>query len=245
MKKIQLFDFKGHEVGTMTDENGNPWFLAKNVCAVLGLGNVSRALHGNEASGHVGLDDDEKLTYRIGISGQTRNVWCVNESGLYALVFKSHHADAKTFRKHVTSVILPALRQTGTYTLKNQLLPAPRLWEKTFPAEFMRNVMKLYGYKYDPKKGTPSFIGHFINDYVYNTLDKGLSKALKAARTTFAGEDEVGFLHQFLADPAREALQGHIMVLNGLAAGSANIDGFKQLYERAFTHRNQLEMYLR
>lgn len=238
MKKLQLFEFETSEIRTLADENGNPWLVAKDVCAVLGYSKYRDAIASR-------TDADERMSIKLDTLGGKQSMTFINESGFYALVFGSSKPNAKAFRKFVTSTVLPALRKTGTYSLKASLLPAPRQWEKTFPAEFMRNVLKLYGYKYDAKKGTPSFIGHFINEYVYNTLDKGLSKALKSARATFAGDDEVAFLHQFLADPAREALQNHIMVLNGLAAGSATIDGFKQLYERAFTHRNQLEMYLR
>ena len=239
MKKVQLFEFNNAQVRTLTDEDGNPWFVARDVCRVLGYKKSAPAVVG----AHCRPKGCTKMV--LPSSGGNQSMVLINEGNLYRLVGKSEMPDAERFEEWVFDEVLPALRKTGTYSLKSQLLPAPRQWEKTFPAEFMRNVLKLYGYKYDPKKGTPQFVGHFINEYVYNTLDRGLSKALKAARSTFAGEDEVAFLHQFLADPAREALQNHIMVLNGLAAGSATIDGFKQLYERAFTHRSQLEMYLR
>jgi len=238
MKKLQLFAFQGHEVRSLMDESGNPWLAAKDVAAALGI-----KWNGNDTL--KAIRADWKLTMELADSGQKRRVLFINEAAMYKLAFRSDKPEADAFTEWVASEVLPTLRKTGTYSLKANLLPAPRQWEKTFPAEFMRNVLKLYGYKYDPKKGTPSFVGHFINEYVYNTLDKGLSKALKSAKATFGGDDEIAFLHQFLADPAREALQNHIMVLNGLAAGSATIDGFKQLYERAFTHRNQLEMYLR
>jgi prophage antirepressor-like protein len=239
MKTVQLFTFQGHDVRSLTDENGNPWFAAKDVFAGLDI-----KWSGKKVS-LAPIKEQWQLVLKLKTPGGMQATTFINEAAMYKLAFRSNKPEAELFTDWVASEVLPALRKTGTFSLKSQLLPAPRMWEKTFPAEFMRNVLKLYGLKYDPKKGTPSFLGHFINEYVYNTLDRGLGKALKLARSTYGGDDEVAFLHQFLAEPAREALQNHIMVLNGLAAGSATIEGFKMLYERAFTHRNQLEMYLR
>lgn len=89
--------------------NGQPYFVAVEVCEILGLDQVTRAIES--------LDDDEKLTLPIVRAGQTRNVNCVSESGLYALIFKSRKPEAKAFRKWVTSEVLPTLRRTGRYDM--------------------------------------------------------------------------------------------------------------------------------
>jgi len=85
----------------------NPLFVAADVCRILDLENVTRALDG--------IDDDEKgVTIGKTLGGdQSMNV--VTESGLYALVFKSRKPEAKAFRKWVTSEVLPAIRKTGAY----------------------------------------------------------------------------------------------------------------------------------
>lgn len=107
------FAFGEHLVRSMLDETGNPWFVAKDVCRVLELENVTKALYS--------LDDDEKITLtnskgnpRAGIPHQ---YVLISESGLYALVFRSRKPEAKAFSKWVRAEVLPTLRKTGTYTM--------------------------------------------------------------------------------------------------------------------------------
>ncbi len=90
--------------------NSEPCFVAKDICDALCLKDTEVALRK--------LDDDEKLMRKMYVSGQNRNVWCVNESGLYNLIFRSNKPEAKAFRKWVTSEVLPSLRQTGKYELR-------------------------------------------------------------------------------------------------------------------------------
>lgn len=82
--------------------DGESWFVAKDVCKLLGIVN-----HRNAVSR---LDDDEKLTGEIFQSGQGCQMWFVNESGLYHLIFQSRKSEAKKFRKWVTGEVLPKLR---------------------------------------------------------------------------------------------------------------------------------------
>ena len=95
------------------DDKGEVWFVAKDVCNALGYNNVAMALQK--------LDNDEKLISKIFISGQKRDVWMINESGLYALILRSNKPGAKKFRKWVTSEVLPALRKYGTYSLPKKV----------------------------------------------------------------------------------------------------------------------------
>ena len=89
-----------------------PWFVGKDVCDVLGLQNNRQAIRE--------LDDDEKLMYKIYTSGQNRDTWLISESGLYALIFRSSKPYAKTFRKWVTSEVIPSLLKKGYYGMNNQ-----------------------------------------------------------------------------------------------------------------------------
>ena len=76
----------------------------------------------NALKAHV--DEEDKLTWRITTSGQARNMTVINESGVYALVFSSKLANAKQFKRWVTSEVLPALRKTGSYSMSiPQTLP--------------------------------------------------------------------------------------------------------------------------
>ncbi len=101
------FDFNSQQIRTISIEN-SPWFVAKDVCDILEIVNVSQAC--------ANLDADEKLLYTLHTSGQNRETTFINESGLYALILRSNKPQAKVFRKWVTSEVLPAIRKTGGYS---------------------------------------------------------------------------------------------------------------------------------
>jgi len=116
-KDMVLFDFNDHLVRVNIDESGNPWWIAKDVCDVLGLEHITNTLSK--------LDDDEKLTVKILQSGQNRNMWLINESGLYTLVLRSNKPEAKAFKKWVTSEVLPSIRKTGGYSAEKTMSDIP------------------------------------------------------------------------------------------------------------------------
>lgn len=110
---MQVFTWNESDVrvrGEIID--GNPWLMAKDLCDYLELNDVSKALER--------LDDDEKLTRKVFVSGQMRSMWLVNESGTYALILRSNKPKARGFRKWITNELLPTLRKTGRYELKPQ-----------------------------------------------------------------------------------------------------------------------------
>lgn len=106
--EIQRFEFKGASLRTLTDEAGEPWFVAKDVCDVLGYTNASKAI-----SDHV--DSEDKLNNESLSSLGQRGGWLVNESGLYSLVLSSKLPTAKEFKRWVTHEVLPSIRRTGGY----------------------------------------------------------------------------------------------------------------------------------
>lgn len=110
MNEVQLFNFENHEVRSLLI-NSEPWFVGKDVADVLGYKNTKDAL-----AKHV--DDEDKLGSQIATSGQNRNMTIINESGLYSLVLSSKLPSAKKFKRWVTSEVLPALRKTGQYQVK-------------------------------------------------------------------------------------------------------------------------------
>ena len=105
---LLLLSFKGCAVRTVIIGN-MPWFVAKDVCEVLELSDVSMSV--------AKLDDDEKLVQKLFVSGQNRDMIIVNESGLYTLIMRSNKPEARSFRKWVTSEVLPSIRATGQYTM--------------------------------------------------------------------------------------------------------------------------------
>lgn len=88
--------------------NGDPWFLAGDVCAHLDLANVGQAI--------AGLDEDERgsITIADGTPGNPNRA-IVSEAGLYALALRSRKPEAATFRRWVTHEVLPSIRKTGGY----------------------------------------------------------------------------------------------------------------------------------
>lgn len=107
------FAFEDNLVRTILDENNEPWFVAKDVCRVLGIEWKGSATMGP-------LDDDEKDMVTLSTSGGDQELLVVSESGLYALVFRSRKPQAREFSRWVRKEVMPALRRTGTYTLAEQ-----------------------------------------------------------------------------------------------------------------------------
>lgn len=108
MNAMTVFrDERFGEVRTATI-NGEPWFVGKDVAEMLGYQNGSR-----DINRHVDEEDRNMITVNDG--RQNRDVIIINESGLYSLILSSKLPQAKEFKRWVTSVILPALRRTGSY----------------------------------------------------------------------------------------------------------------------------------
>jgi prophage antirepressor-like protein len=102
--------FSNPEFGDIRTEvvDGEPWFVGKDVAEALGYRNPQKALRDH-------VDDDDKLTERIVLSGQGREAILISESGVYALIFGSKLESAKRFKHWVTSEVLPSIRKTGNY----------------------------------------------------------------------------------------------------------------------------------
>ena len=107
MTTISAYNFDGAAVRTTTGADGEPWFVAADVCAALGIANSRDAV--------ARLDDDEKGVATTDTLGGAQQLATVNESGLYSLILTSRKAEAKRFKKWITSEVLPSIRKTGTY----------------------------------------------------------------------------------------------------------------------------------
>lgn len=111
MNELQVF--KNQEFGSVRTLtlNDEPWFIGKDVAEALGYSNSRNAV-----PKHVSKEDS--LRTQIEYAGQRREVTIINESGLYALIFGSKLESAQKFKRWVTSEVLPALRKTGQYQVK-------------------------------------------------------------------------------------------------------------------------------
>ncbi len=123
-------------------KNGEPWFMGKDICQVLGISNHKDALGR--------LDDDER--YGVGITdpiGRQQEATFVNESGLYSLIMQSRKPAAKAFRKWVTSEVLPSIRKYGFYVAPDSVLTKKQReqMEKAFYKELGKYITREDRYK--------------------------------------------------------------------------------------------------
>lgn len=106
MNEMQVFNFESDKVRVVVRE-GEPWFVAKDVCKVLKLDNPRSTI--------ALLDDDEKGVHNMDTLGGNQSMTVVTESGLYSLILRSRKPEAKRFKKWITSEVLPSIRKHGAY----------------------------------------------------------------------------------------------------------------------------------
>lgn len=116
MNEMQIFEREEFGQIRTTTIDGEPWFVAADVCRALEHSNVSSALER--------LDDDERSKLNLGRQGETN---IVNEPGLYTLVLGSRKPEAKAFKRWITHEVLPSIRKTGAYATDSRLMEAAQL----------------------------------------------------------------------------------------------------------------------
>lgn len=107
--EVQVWNYESSEIRTV-QVNGEPWFVLADVCKVLELSSPHKVAER--------LDGDEKGRNQIPTLGGVQEMAVVNESGLYTVILRSDKPQAKPFRKWVTSVVLPSIRKTGSYSVQ-------------------------------------------------------------------------------------------------------------------------------
>lgn len=177
MNELQIFNSEEFgEIRTVTIEN-EIYFVGKDVAVSLGYKDTSDALKKHVA-------DEDKLTRCFADSGQNRQMYIINESGLYALIFGSKLESAKRFKHWVTSEVLPTIRKTGGYRkpmstaeqIKLLALGNTELNERVSDVEkkidSLENDMPLYGCEIDDIK-------NHVNRKVVNVLGGKTSEAYR------------------------------------------------------------------
>lgn len=119
MSQIVAFDFESQNVRVVVGQDGEPWFVAADVCAALTIDNHRNVI--------ARLDDDEKGVHSMDTLGGKQELAVINESGLYSLILTSRKPEAKRFKRWVTHEVLPSIRKTGGYAVPGLItsLPAP------------------------------------------------------------------------------------------------------------------------
>lgn len=140
MSNTLVFTFEDTSLSILGD-NLNPLFIVQQICAVLGYSNPRKAI-----SDHCDAEDICKV--EVQTKGGKQLVNCVNESGLYALIFGSKLPKAKQFKRWVTNEVLPAIRKQGCYSAQEQdnaLISNEQQYELS--SRVMRKTHALFGNK--------------------------------------------------------------------------------------------------
>lgn len=108
--KLMVFENEAFGKVRTLNLNGEPWFVAADVCSVLDLSNPTIAVSR--------LDEDERAKFNLGRQGDAT---IVNEPGLYTLVLGSRKPEAKAFKRWITHEVLPNIRKHGVYITDEKL----------------------------------------------------------------------------------------------------------------------------
>lgn len=125
MNELQIFNNPEFGEIRAIEIDGEPWFVGKDVAAALGYKDTVNALKAH-------VDEEDKGGWRIATPSGEQQMVTINESGVYSLIFSSKLPKAKTFKRWVTSEVLPSIRKTGAYLspeLAESLADLPAMME--------------------------------------------------------------------------------------------------------------------
>lgn len=175
MSDIEQYQFGGREIRVL-DLDGEPWWVARDVCAILGYDHTPSAMRR--------LDEDEYSQFtpnvRQGHTGPPpRPMTIVNEAGLYALILGSAKPEAKAFKRWVTHDVLPSIRRTGGYQVAPvsvEVIVRTALAEMAHNEHVVPAAARILSFKRwrKPEKG--------IRAFVQLTLDLGVAPGIETKR---------------------------------------------------------------
>lgn len=143
MNELKIFDYGETPIRVM-EIDGAPWWVAKDVCDVLGYSNSRKAVED-----HVDDEDVSNVTKRdVSLNDMpNRGLIIINESGLYSLILSSKLPTAKKFKRWVTHEVLPTIRKTGGYNAKGYAPKATSVGEIVNLIRVTRETMQAQGCK--------------------------------------------------------------------------------------------------
>jgi len=124
MGELSTYTFESRAVRVVT-RDGEPWWVAKDVCDALGIGKYRDAI--------ARLDADEGCPVKVDTLGGPQEMAAVSEPGLYTLIMRSHKPEARRFRRWVTHEVLPVIRRTGQYRLDDNQELRASIWSALRP----------------------------------------------------------------------------------------------------------------
>lgn len=184
MENSPLALFKHEKFGSLrvVERKVQPWFVAKDVCDILELGNPRSSL--------ALLDEDEKDVHSMDTPGGKQEMTIISEPGLYSLILRSRKPEAKAFKRWVTHDILPSIRKSGGYmTAKPDDTPETILARAVLIAQ---DTLKRVEAERDEAVRTKAWIGS-------RREASAMATAASAARRAKALEAQLGLAEDYRA----------------------------------------------
>ena len=151
--ELSVFNYESQPIRTVSVD-GEPWFVLKDVCDVLGISHVTNTARRLE-------EDEVAQTDLIDSKGRNQRAYIVNEPGLYNVILRSDKPEAKAFKRWVTHEVLPVLRRTGSYQVAPLSTAEQLLQSAQLMVEHERRMKELEAKQQD----TTRQIGELANVY--------------------------------------------------------------------------------
>lgn len=173
---LQVFYNESENVSIRTTMiNGEPWFVAKDLCMILEIQNSRDTLAKV-------IDEDEKGVANLYTLGGIQKMSVLNESGLYHLIFVSRKPEAKTIRRWVTGTVLPSIRRTGSYSIGQQeerkRLPLPKFrpyfkeWKESLTPYIRRHELEIVA------EAAEVTLAHVMKVWAGTTVSRRIAEAI-------------------------------------------------------------------
>lgn len=198
---VEIFRYADQHVRTVLVE-GDPWFVALDVAAVLDLGNVRSSL--------ALLDDDERGVHTVDTPGGPQQVAIVSESGLYSLILRSRKLEAKAFKRWITHDVIPSIRRTGSYSKAPAELTRTEILRLALDSEEKRLAAESRVAELEPRAEQWDRLASATGDYAVADAAKILSRdpQIKLGRDRlFTLLREMGWAYRQQADRRHRTYQ--------------------------------------
>lgn len=171
------FSFENQQVRVHVDQEGKPWWVLSDCCEVLDIKDPHQ------------VAERLKSQYRCKIptlasDGKHYPTWCVNESGLYRVIFRSNKEEAEVFQDWIFDEVIPAIHRqgyyslTGTGLLRALIAPAVQAWERRFSQKFFEEICRVYKKRIPTDDKHSPMCAGFMYRHVYAFLPDEVLEAL-------------------------------------------------------------------
>ncbi|MBZ4402411.1 P63C domain-containing protein [Myxococcus sp. AS-1-15] len=232
-----VFEFEAQKVRTVTGPNGEPWFVAADVCTALGLRN------GRDAVARLSMDERNTVVIGDGNRGNP-NQTVISEPGVYRLIFTSRVEKAEDFKRWLAHDVLPSIRKTGAFVVPMPVVreAVAKLfvrrtlgdWVKRFPDEFYWHIYRLRGWTWrNMEVNHPQVVARYTIDIMYERIAPGLLVELEKKNPRNGQGRRKNRHHQFLTDEiGHPALAQHMYSVLILMRASQTWDQFMLALDR-------------